>query len=58
MADTATLDIPTTTAAAADDAAAVAAVPTPKAEKRKFTFMLHDPSDMSSLGKFVSSDYR
>ena len=24
----------------------------------KFTFMLHEPSDMSSLGKYVSTDYR
>jgi hypothetical protein len=30
-----------------------------KKEKRpKFTFMLHDPEDMTSLGKFVSTDFR
>ena len=30
------------------------------AEKRKakITFMMHDPRDMTSLGKYVSTDYR
>ncbi len=34
--------------------------PTPAAaaKKAKSTFMLHDASDMSSLGKYVSTDYR
>lgn len=27
-------------------------------KKPKITFMLHDPADMSSLGKYVSTDYR
>lgn len=27
-------------------------------KKPKITFMLHDPRDMSSLGKYVSTDYR
>lgn len=31
----------------------------PTTSKRaKITFMLHDPKDMSSLGKYVSTDYR
>lgn len=34
-----------------------AAAPT-RAKKPKITFMLHDPNDMSSLGKYVSTDYR
>ena len=29
-----------------------------KTRKPKSTFMLHDPKDMSSLGKYVSTDYR
>lgn len=29
-----------------------------KDRKPKFTFMLHDPTDMSSCGKYQSSDYR
>ena len=34
--------------------------PTPgtTTKKPKSTFMLHDPNDMSSLGKYVSTDYR
>lgn len=33
--------------------------PTPKrTPKPKSTFMLHNPTDMSPLGKFVSTDYR
>lgn len=31
---------------------------TAKTKKPKITFMLHDPADMSSLGKYVSTDYR
>lgn len=27
-------------------------------KKPKVTFMLHDPADMASLGKYVSTDYR
>ena len=38
-------------------AAAVPAVPA-KNKRPKFTFMLHDSEDMSSLGKFVSTDFR
>jgi hypothetical protein len=30
----------------------------PKAPKAKCTFMLHDPSDLSSLGKYQSTDFR
>lgn len=30
----------------------------PKPTKPRLTFMLHDPSTMASLGKFVSTDYR
>lgn len=30
----------------------------PGGKKAKGTFMLHDPKDMSSLGKYVSTDYR
>lgn len=29
-----------------------------KNRKPKFTFMLHDPNNMSSLGKYVATDYR
>lgn len=44
--------------------AANAAPASPSAPKKapvrkpKVTFMLHDPADMSSLGKYVSTDYR
>jgi hypothetical protein len=38
------------------DAAPPAAAP--KTRKPKSTFMLHDPKDMTSLGKYVSTDYR
>lgn len=31
---------------------------TPRQRKAKHTYMLHDPTCMSSLGKFVSTDYR
>lgn len=41
----------------ADPATAPAPVKAP-VRKPKVTFMLHDPSDMSSLGKYVSTDYR
>ena len=63
MADTTTPTekAPTDPTAAAADAAAADAVPTAVSEKKKhpkFTFMLHDSSDMSSLGKYVSTDYR
>ena len=30
----------------------------PKQSRPKSSFMLHDPNDMSSLGKFVSTDYK
>ena len=30
----------------------------PKARKEKCTFMLHDPNDLSSLGKYQSTDFR
>lgn len=39
-------------------AAPVAAAPVAPVKKPKSTFMLHDPADMSSLGKYVSTDYR
>jgi len=29
-----------------------------RAKKPKYTYMLHDPEDMTSLGKYVSTDYR
>jgi hypothetical protein len=29
-----------------------------KKQSKKKTFMLHDPSDMSALGRFVSTDWR
>lgn len=32
--------------------------PAPKAPKTKHTFMLHDPNDLSSLGKYQSNDFR
>lgn len=38
------------------DPAAPAAAP--KARRPRITFMLHDPADMASLGKYVSTDYR
>lgn len=31
---------------------------TAPAKRPKITFMLHDPKDMTSLGKYVSTDYR
>lgn len=34
------------------------AAPVARTKKPKITFMLHDPKDMSSLGKYVSTDYR
>lgn len=40
------------TAAAADPA------PAARTRKPRIAFMLHDPEDMSSLGKYVSTDYR
>jgi hypothetical protein len=48
-------------ASAAAAAAAPAAAATPAKRKQirqKSSFMLHDPRDMSSLGKFQSTDYR
>ena len=40
-------------------AAPVAVAPAPvKQRKARATFMLHSPEDMSSLGKYVSTDYR
>lgn len=39
-------------------AAPAAAAPAAGGKKSKSTFMLHDPVDMSSLGKYVSTDYR
>ena len=40
-------------------ASAIEPAPRPKRTPgAKFTFMLHDPADMSSLGKYVSTDYR
>lgn len=46
-------------AAAATDAAPDTAPVAPHTNKKpKITFMLHDPKDMSSLGKYVSTDYR
>lgn len=47
--------VPAAAAAVPVDAAAPAPANNKKA---KSTFMLHDPSDMSSLGKYVSTDYR
>lgn len=38
--------------------AADAHAPPPAAPKPKTTFMLHNPDDMSSKGKYVSTDYR
>lgn len=35
-----------------------AAAPATATKRPKITFMLHDPKDMSSLGKYVSTDYR
>lgn len=32
--------------------------PKPKVAKAKSTFMLHDPTDFSSLGKYQSTDFR
>lgn len=34
------------------------AAPAQPNKRPKITFMLHDPRDMSSLGKYVSTDYR
>ena len=43
----------------ADNAPAPAPTPKPvRAKKPKHTYMLHNPSDMTSLGKYVSTDYR
>lgn len=30
----------------------------PRVKKPKHTYMLHNPDDMTSLGKYVSTDYR
>ena len=32
--------------------------PKPRIKKEKHTFMLHDPANFQSLGKFVSTDFR
>lgn len=41
------------------DAPAPAAVSAPtKPKKAKRTFMLHNPSDMTSLGKYIAQDFR
>lgn len=37
---------------------AAAKTPKPKTPKPKATFMLHDPRDLSSLGKYQSTDFR
>lgn len=42
----------------ADSSAQPAAAPTGRVKKPKSTFMLHDPKDLSSLGKYQSTDYR
>jgi hypothetical protein len=43
----------------ADTNPAATSSATRKATKKpRSTFMLHDPKDMSSLGKYVSTDYR
>ena len=42
----------------ASETPAPSAAAAPSAKKPKITFMLHDPADMSSLGKYVSTDYR
>lgn len=34
------------------------ATATAPVKKQKITFMLHDPANMTSLGKYVSTDYR
>lgn len=47
-------DSATSTATAAPVAPAAPA----GTKKPKITFMLHDPKDMTSLGKYVSTDYR
>ncbi len=39
-------------------AAPAPAAAKPKTCRPKCTFMLHDPKNLSSLGKFVSTDYR
>ena len=39
-------------------APAPAQAPAQKAAREKFTFMLHNPTDMTSEGKYCSSDYR
>jgi hypothetical protein len=39
-------------------AAAAAATQITKTRKPKCTFMLHDPKDLSSLGKYQSTDFR
>ncbi len=39
-------------------APSAAVAPVARNRKPKITFMLHDPKDMSSLGKYVSTDYR
>lgn len=44
-------------AVAATAAAAPDTAPAPL-KKPKITFMLHEPANMSSLGKYVSTDYR
>lgn len=40
------------------DPAPVAAADAPRAPRPRHTFMLHDPTDFSPLGKYVSTDYR
>lgn len=45
-------------AAATATATAAAAAAAPKEKKPKSTFMLHDPKDLSSLGKYQSTDFR
>lgn len=62
MADSAPAAAPTAPAAGSRKrggaAAATTGEPKPKVAKAKCTFMLHDPSDFSSLGKYQSTDFR
>lgn len=43
---------------AAAAAAGASAASKPRTAKPRHTFMLHDPNDLSSLGKYQSTDFR
>ncbi len=58
MADAPPATTAATTTATATTATATTATRKPKQAKAKSTFMLHDPKDFTSLGKYQSTDFR